>query len=199
MGTSWREETPLLGSGVFLPPNHPPFPAPLRAAALRTRFVFCFGAISAKSRRAGKTFSGVARFRVEEAPPVRFFVKIASGRGKLFWVLLAFALGRHRPCGFSSKSCRDGENRFGWKPLLCWGSTTRAGFCQNRVVTGKTFSGVARFCVGKAPPDGVFVVPVYFCKNARLFRCPDAFSVKTRGVLLAPTCFLRKRAAFSSS
>ena len=36
-GTSWREGTPLLGSGGFLPPNLPPSPAPLRATALRTR------------------------------------------------------------------------------------------------------------------------------------------------------------------
>ena len=36
-GTSWRETTPLLGIGGFLPPNLPPSPAPLRATALRTR------------------------------------------------------------------------------------------------------------------------------------------------------------------
>ncbi len=39
-GTSWRETTPLLGSGsirqnAFLPPNHPLSPAPLGAAAPR--------------------------------------------------------------------------------------------------------------------------------------------------------------------
>ena len=33
----WRKTTPLLGSGGFLPPNHPLSPAPLGAAAPRPR------------------------------------------------------------------------------------------------------------------------------------------------------------------
>ena len=46
---------------------------------------------------------------------------------------LAFALGKHHPSGFSSKSRRGKENLFRWRSLSPWGNTTRPGFWQNRV------------------------------------------------------------------
>ncbi|MBD5427713.1 MAG: hypothetical protein HDR39_00010 [Treponema sp.] len=75
-----------------------------------------------------KKFLFVARFCVGEAPPIWVFVKIASGRGKPFRVVAAFALGEHHPNGFSAKSRRDDKNLFGWCPLSRWGSTTPRGF-----------------------------------------------------------------------
>ena len=52
----------------------------------------------------------------------------------------------------SEKSRRDKENLFGWRSFLRWGSTTRAGFGQNRAGARKTFLGGSRFCAGEAPP-----------------------------------------------
>ena len=60
-----------------------------------------FGQNRAGSR---KTFLGGGRFCVEEAPPVWVFGKITPGQGKPFWVEAAFALGKHHPFGFWTKS-----------------------------------------------------------------------------------------------
>lgn len=145
-----------------------------------------------------KTVFGVAHFRVGEAPPVCVFVKTTPGRQKPFWVLLAFASGKHHPCGFSSKSCRDGKNLFGCCSLLRWGSTTRRRFACPDAFSAKT--------------RGVFVVPTCFwqkcaafclsrrdfCQNAWRFIRPDVFLAKTRRVFVVPTCFPPKRGAFYS-
>ena len=61
---------------------------------------------------ARKTCLGGGRFRLGEAPPVRVFVKITPGREKPVWVELAFALGKHRPSGFLTKSRQGKERNF---------------------------------------------------------------------------------------
>ncbi|MDE5797980.1 MAG: hypothetical protein K2H73_03010 [Treponemataceae bacterium] len=55
------------------------------------------------------------------------------------------ALGKQHPFRFLEKSRRGKENLFGWRSLLHWGSTARAGFRQNSVWTTKTFLGAACF------------------------------------------------------
>ena len=62
--------------------------------------------------RTRKTCLGGGRFYVGEAPPVWVFVKITPGREKTVWVEVAFALGKHHPSGFSSKSHRGEERNF---------------------------------------------------------------------------------------
>ncbi|MDE7227628.1 MAG: hypothetical protein K2N31_04870, partial [Treponemataceae bacterium] len=70
--------------------------------------------------------------------PLLFFGKIVSGRQKPFWVERAFVLGKQHPFGFLAKSRRDGENLFGWRSLLCWGSNTRRRFGCPGVNSAKT-------------------------------------------------------------
>ena len=59
-----------------------------------------------------KTCLGGSRFCLGEAPPVWVFDKITPGRGKPVWVEVAFALGKHHPFGFLTKSRRGEERNF---------------------------------------------------------------------------------------
>ena len=114
-GTSWGRERPLrvvfpLGSGgtvlgrgkplyfrsgVFPLPNPLPFPARLRATALRTRFGFCWGVLLTFALGRQKIFVcwslscwGSNKFL--------FVVCFCAGEAKNFCSLFAFALGNEQ-------------------------------------------------------------------------------------------------------
>lgn len=115
------------------------------------------------------------------------FVENAPGRGKPFWVLPAFALGEHHPFGFLEKLRRDKENLFGWKPLLRWGSTTRAGFGQNHAISVKTPHGLA-----KKPSGGTYSCIVFqsciFCYTFPMISDDLRKIISERGIRQKDIC-----------
>lgn len=82
---------------------------------------------SRKMRRDGQRRFAVSGKCVRASNGISPFEENAPGRQKLFWVELAFALGKQHPFGFSEKSRRVEENLFGCCPLSRWGTKTARG------------------------------------------------------------------------
>ena len=81
-----------------------------------------------KMRRGKENAARFGRKCVWARKTARVLAENACGWGKPFRVEAAFTLGRRHPGGFLKKMRRDEKNLFRWRPLSCWGSSTRAGF-----------------------------------------------------------------------
>ena len=101
------------------------------------------------------------------------FGEIASGQATAFRRLKKMRL--------------DEENLFGWKPLLCWGSTTSLGFRKNRAISVKTPRGLA-----KKPSGGTYSCIVFqsciFCYTFLMISDDLRKIISERGIRQKDIC-----------